>query len=41
MMQVNREILTLDEFTIKEMRTFPEATGDKHLKNHANLQIRE
>ena len=28
MIQVNREILTLDEFTIKEMRTFPEATGE-------------
>lgn len=28
MIKVNREILTLDEFTIKEMRTFPEATGE-------------
>ena len=28
MIKVNREVLTLDEFTIKEMRTFPEATGE-------------
>jgi fructose-1,6-bisphosphatase I len=25
---VNREILTLDEFTIREMRAFPKATGE-------------
>ena len=28
MIKVNREVLTLDEFTIREMRTFPEATGE-------------
>ena len=28
MTKVNREVLTLDEFTIKEMRAFPEATGE-------------
>lgn len=27
-MAVNRNILTLDEFTIQEMRTFPQATGE-------------
>ena len=27
-MKVNREILTLDEFTIREMRAFPKATGE-------------
>jgi fructose-1,6-bisphosphatase I len=27
-MQPNRSILTLDEFTIKEMRAFPQATGE-------------
>lgn len=27
-MKVNREILTLDEFTIREMRAFPQATGE-------------
>lgn len=27
-MNVNREILTLDEFTIKQMRAFPKATGE-------------
>ncbi|HLF46354.1 MAG TPA: class 1 fructose-bisphosphatase [Chitinophagaceae bacterium] len=27
-MNVNREILTLDEFTIKQMRNFPKATGE-------------
>lgn len=26
--KVNREILTLDEFTIREMRAFPQATGE-------------
>src|SRR5437868_12175245 len=25
---VNRKVLTLDEFTIKEMRAFPKATGE-------------
>src|SRR5665213_1846449 len=25
---VNRQVLTLDEFTIREMRTFPKATGE-------------
>ncbi|MEO6682660.1 MAG: class 1 fructose-bisphosphatase [Ginsengibacter sp.] len=28
MIKVNREVLTLDEFTIREMRTFPDATGE-------------
>lgn len=28
MLKVNREVLTLDEFTIREMRAFPEATGE-------------
>lgn len=28
MLPVNREVLTLDEFTIREMRAFPEATGE-------------
>lgn len=28
MANVNREILTLDEFTIREMREFPQATGE-------------
>ncbi|MEO6813849.1 MAG: fructose-bisphosphatase class I, partial [Ginsengibacter sp.] len=28
MAKVNREILTLDEFTIREMRAFPQATGE-------------
>ena len=28
MANVNREILTLDEFTIREMRAFPQATGE-------------
>lgn len=28
MLKVNREILTLDEFTIREMRAFPKATGE-------------
>jgi fructose-1,6-bisphosphatase I len=27
-MQLNRSVLTLDEFTIKEMRAFPQATGE-------------
>lgn len=27
-MMVNREVLTLDEFTIREMRAFPRATGE-------------
>lgn len=27
-MQINRNILTLDEFTIQEMRAFPKATGE-------------
>ena len=27
-MMVNREVLTLDEFTIREMRAFPQATGE-------------
>lgn len=27
-MQVNREILTLDEFTLRELRSFPKATGE-------------
>ncbi len=27
-MQVNRQILTLDEFTLREMRAFPQATGE-------------
>ncbi|HVZ95686.1 MAG TPA: hypothetical protein VG847_02345, partial [Chitinophagaceae bacterium] len=25
---VNRQVLTLDEFTIREMRAFPQATGE-------------
>ena len=25
---VNRQVLTLDEFTIREMRAFPKATGE-------------
>jgi len=28
MKMINREVLTLDEFTIKEMRAFPKATGE-------------
>lgn len=27
-MVVNRKILTLDEFTIQQMRDFPQATGE-------------
>jgi len=27
-MMVNREVITLDEFTIREMRAFPQATGE-------------
>ncbi|MEO6219032.1 MAG: class 1 fructose-bisphosphatase [Ginsengibacter sp.] len=27
-MQVNRQVFTLDEFTIREMRAFPQATGE-------------
>ena len=27
-MTVNRQVLTLDEFTLKEMRAFPQATGE-------------
>src|SRR5690242_21919919 len=26
--KVNRQVLTLDEFTIREMRAFPQATGE-------------
>jgi len=25
---INRQVLTLDEFTIREMRAFPKATGE-------------
>src|SRR5664279_2906539 len=28
MVMVNRQVLTLDEFTIREMRAFPNATGE-------------